>query len=416
MTSYTVDQSWIRPFTPVIKEPSVLSTSSLILKPRENLTPNTKIFTFEFPSLSEYFLDLNSTQLFVKGQLMHDDLSDLDPEERVFLSNAPIYSLFSSVNLTIGENQEKIVYNDYSYLSLFQMSDKITDNSRRMMMTGFVPDDGSDGRTMIRRLLVSDSKETMFMGKIFADILNIDSYMIKNTPLSLQMVKSHSDFYTCAENNTKKYNFVIKEITIHINTIKPNFMLSTALEKQMTTTSAVYNFDHLTLKKFHIPDNVYSYNINRLWSGRLPRRFAFTTVSQKSYQGHKSEDPMEFHLSNITKLKLKVNEIDIETVDLQKASYISYHKMLQFLQSGEQSFITKGIFDHSLTFLCFDLNVLCDNNMSCVNELVPSGTLSVEITFNTSTENPLILLMFSFNDAQLRIDNKRNCVISTNRS
>ena len=150
MTSYTLDQTWVRPFTPIFKEPSVLSTSPLILKPRENISPSSKIFTFEFPTISEYFLDLKSAQLFIRGQLMHEDLSPLKPEENVFLSNAPVYSLFSAVNLVLGENQAKIVYNDYPHLALFQLSDKMTDNNRRMLMTGFVPDDGSTGRTDAR--------------------------------------------------------------------------------------------------------------------------------------------------------------------------------------------------------------------------------------------------------------------------
>ena len=416
MTSYTVDQAWIRPFAPIIKEPSVLSTSSLTLKPTESLKPETKTFTFEFPTLSEYFLDINSIQLFVKGKLVHKDLSELESGENVYLSNAPLYCLFSSVNLIFGENQEKIVYNDYPYLGLFQMVDKMTDNSRRMMMTGLVPDDGSDGRTKIRKDLVSKSNMVMFMGKIFADILNIDSYLLKNTPLTLQLVKSHADFYSCAEDDAKDYNFVIHEINLSITTIMPNMKLSLALEKQMQTTDAIYNFDHLILKKFYIPDNTYSYDIKRLWSGKLPRRFAFSTITQRSYQGSKGDDPMKFHLSNIKKITLKVNEIDIEAINLEEASFLSYHKMLQFLQSGDQTFITKGIYEHSLTFLCFDLNVLCDNNMSCVNELVPSGTLSIEISFKSSTPDPLILLMFSFNDAHLQIDNKRKCTITTNRS
>ena len=415
-TSYTLDQTWVRPFTPIVKEPSVLSTSPLVIIPRENISPKTKIYTFEFPTMSEYFLNLNSIQLFVKGQLMHDDLTVLDDGEKVYLSNAPIYSLFTSVNLTFGENQEKIVYNDYPYLSLFQLCDKTTDNSRRMLMSGYIPDDGSTGRASIRQSLVKGSQETMFMGKIYADILSIDSFLLKNTPLSLQLVKAHQNFYTCAEDESKDYNFVIKQIEIHIDRIHPNPKLTDALEMTLKNTDAIYNFDHLILKKFHIPDNVYNYNLNRLWSGKLPRRFAFSTVSQNSYQGSKAEEPMELLMTNISKFKLKVNEIDLETIDLKQPSYVSYHKMLQFLQAGDHTFITKGIFDKSLTFLCFDLNVLCANNMSCINELAPSGCLSVEITFKTNNVHPLILMMYAFNDAELRIDSKRKCTITTNHS
>ena len=416
MTNYTIDQVWVQPFTPVFKEPSVLSTSPLILKPRENLSHKSKTFTFEFPTISEYVLDLKTVQLSVKGQLLHDDLSLVVKGEDVVLANASLYSLFSSVNLVFGENQAKIVYNDYPHLALFQLIDKMAVNNRRMIMTGFIPDDDSGGIQTVRALATSESKECIFMGKVLTDILDIDSFLLKNTPLTIQFEKSDADFYVCSGEDEIKYKFVIKDIEIHVETIKPHPQLTDALESHIKTNEAVYNFDHLILKKFHIPNNVFSYNISRLWSGKLPRRFAFSTISQDAYLGVMNEDPMKLSLTNIKKVKLKVNQKDLETIDLEDTSYLCYHKMLQFVQSGDQSFITKGLYDKSLTFICFDLNTFCDNNTSCVNELSPSGTLSMEITFKKNNPKPLILFMYAFNDAQLNVDNERKCTITTNYS
>ena len=416
MTNYTVDQTWVQPFTPVFKEPSVLSTSPLILKPREDISHKTKIFTFEFPTISEYVVDLKTVQLSIRGQLLHNNLSLLEKEEDVYLSNAPLYSLFSSVNLVFGENQAKIVYNDYPHLALFQMLDKMTDNNRRIIMTGFIPDDGSEDRNTIRKLFVSESRECVLMGKVLTDILDIDSFLLKNTPLTIQFEKSDADFYVCSSDDENEYKFVIKDIELHVQTIKPNPQLTEAIESHIKSNDAIYNFDHLILKKFHIPDNVFNYNINRLWTGKLPRRFAFSTISQDTYQGVMYDDPMKLSLANIKKIKLKVNQKDLETIELENLSYLCYSKMLDFLQAGEHSFVTKGLFDKSLTFICFDLNMLCDNNSACVNELSPSGTLSMEISFKKNNDTPLILFMYAFNAAQLTIDNKRHCTIITNHS
>ena len=422
-TTYTADYKWAKPFSPRTKEPTVLGTKHLVIHAKENLSNQSKVFTFDFPTLSEFFFNLDSVQLFVKGELRHGDNTAIEKGEEVALANAPLYSLFSSVQLTFGENQEVITYNDYPFLSLFQICDKFYENSRSNFMTGFVPDDGLkvEGTTTtvsltVRQSYVKESKSVIFMGKMFTDILNIDSYLLKNTPLSIQLTKAPADFYVCAKDETKSYNFVIKDIQLHVDMIKPNPKLSDVIETQMKTSDAVYSFDHLTLKKFNVPDNVFTHIINRVWSGVIPRRFAFALISEEAYQGRTTIDPMSFDSSALEKITLKINGSYFENLSMKDGIHAPYLKMLQFLQTGDESFINSGIFDKSLKLFCFDLNVMCDNEQSCANEITPSGTLSVELSFKKATEKPFILFMYSFNEGKIQIDNKRIASITVNHA
>ena len=52
------------------------------------------------------------------------------------------------------------------------------------------------------------------------------------------------------------------------------------------------------------------------------------------------------------------------------------------------------------------MSVMCDNDMTCANEITPFGTLSVELAFKNATEKPFMLLMYSFSEAQIQINNK----------
>ena len=54
-----------------------------------------------------------------------------------------------------------------------------------------------------------------------------------------------------------------------------------------------------------------------------------------------------------------------------------------------------------LSFLCMDLNTLCQKNEFCITDIHPSGTLCMEIAFEEVTMSPMVIIMYAFNTAYL---------------
>ena len=58
----------------------------------------------------------------------------------------------------------------------------------------------------------------------------------------------------------------------------------------------------------------------------------------------------------------------------------------------------------------------CQSNESCIREVHLSGTVSMEIAFEHSTLNPMVMIMYTFNTAYmyLTIDKNRHATIDIN--
>ena len=417
--SYTFDQVWASPFTPRQVEPSCLGTSQIRLHPRESITSNTKCFSFDFPTLGEYYPNLSSVQLFVRGSVKVDGVT-LEEGHVVALTNNGLHSLFSSIMVTVGENQAKITYDDYPYLALLHMTDKLQMQDQYLTSAGFTPDHGIhmskepkyNLNFIARKNIAAKSQSMELMGKLWCDILDIDSFLLKNTPLSIQLKKSNSKFHIDAIDPSKQYDFVIDKMYLLVDMVLPDPNLSSTIERKLTETPAKYNFEHLSLKRFNVPKDTTTHNLTRIWSGTLPRRFAFSIISEEAYTGNYALSTMNLPLTNVKSLNLKVNERDLINIDLND-HMISYHRLLQFLQVGGSSCVSYNAFKYSLGFLCVDLNTLCQNNESCITEVHPSGTLSLVIEFAKPTSNSLLCMMFAFTDATLTINSDKEADIHT---
>lgn len=255
------------------------------------------------------------------------------------------------------------------------------------------------------------------MGHLWCDILDLDSHLLKNTPFSLQLEKSSSPTrYIDAEpieGTIISYDFFIDDMYILVDMALPSAELSSTIERRLETSPARYNFEHLSLKKFIVPQANYTYNFSRVWSGVLPRRFAFSFQAQLVYQGSYFLDSTKLSLDNIKSLNLKVNERDLISVDLHNSMVPNFERMIQFLQTGAEANVSIMSYKFSAGYICVDLNTLCQNNESCISEIHPSGTLSLELEFEKVTPTAWMCFMYSFCDGSLEVTKDRNANIRT---
>lgn len=415
--SYSFDQTWARPFAPSSTEPSVMSTSQISVKPRENVDNSSSTYSFDLPSLGEYFPNLASLKLYVRGKVVEDG-KIVAKGTKVALCNNAIHVLFSSITCTLGENQCQLNYNNYPYLAYLQTLDKMSNNDITSRLSGFFPDAGikvagESFNFKIRQEIADGSKVIEMMSNPWCDILNIDSYLLKNTPLSIQLHRSDAKFYIEAADASKKYTFNIEKIRLYLDTILPNPSLTQAIEHRLMKTPAKYHFDHLSIKKFSIPRNMHSYSISRAWTGELPRRFALAWIPQKCYMGEMLLDPLKMEIDNIKSVILKVNERDLMKMDPADSMIPSYERMIQFLQVGHHSVVSIDVYKTSAGFLCADLNSLCQNDSSCITEVHPSGTLSIELEFSEETDDAMLLFLFSYTPGTLTVNKERDVIIDT---
>ena len=412
-SNYALDLDWIKPFTKPTFEPSCLGTTEIFVPPREIIDYSSQFYTFDLPNLGDRFLNLKSIKLYLSGSIKNSDGSNLtEADNDLCLVNNSLHSLFQNVSVTIGTNQCTIAYQDYPFLSLMQLADKVSSASQ-LGLNGYLSNTGDmvKGENLGRQTRKENSnKKQHYIGHLNCDIFQINSYLINHVPISIQLQKAKPDFYI-QTTHAKSYNFVIDDIKIVFDCININPRLSETIHQYIKTKPAVYSFEHLRIKKFNIPTNSNSYTIPRIWDGNLPRRLVFAFINQDVYRGTKTSDPTDLITGKLKYLNLYVNEQLLFRINVSGYTVTSIQRLFEFMQVQYDCFIDQRVFKHSLPLQCLDLNKLCNQNNVCINEISGSGSLHCELEFEESTSESLILMLFTFTTAHLSITENREAAI-----
>ena len=421
-----INTKWLLPFAATDTDISTLSTTQIKIKPRENISDDSKMFNFDLGNMGEYYANLASLKLYIKGAVKTTEKGNLTDKDDVAIGNNFIHNLFSRISVTIGQNQSRLIYDDYNYTSMLHIVDEKERLDQSLNSMVFIPNNGitikvpgtEDTEYMsyaARKALCKNSKPVYLFGPLFADLLDMNSFLPKNVPVSIQMEKNKITRYMEATiTEGREFDFFISDISIYVDLVLPPQALSQSIEDTLATKNGIYRFNHLDVKKFVIPQNITSINIPRIWQGTLPRRFAFAFLPQLSYDGNYAKDSTKLVIDIIKNVTLKVNERQLLEIDVKSDNnMLCYNNLLQFLQTGEKTLIDLNIFQCSLGYIAIDLNTLCQKNDSCITEIHPQGTMNVEIEFSKTITEPYVMFLFSFTDANVAIDRYKNALITT---
>ncbi len=88
----------------------IVSTYNTFVTPTKSLERCDESYEIEIPAYHQSFIDLRGISLYVRGRLIRLDKEEekvhtLVADERVFLINNTLHSLFESVTVQIGGNQ-----------------------------------------------------------------------------------------------------------------------------------------------------------------------------------------------------------------------------------------------------------------------------------------------------------------------
>lgn len=416
-TKYLADARFMKPFAPTATESICHGTERVKIKPNDQIVASNKSYTFEFPSTGEEYINLKSVNLLFKGTIKKGN-ANIAANDKIAIANNFLHSIWSNIEVEIGQSQKRISNTDYAYVGLMQTMDKITKLDTKLLMQGFVADEGDtltvsdqdkDRNLYTRMLLTRNSSSVTFMGELFSDIFRIDGFLPHKTPITITLTKNRPEFFLQSENSneTNSYDFIIEDIELHLDIAKVDPYLSSALNSQLEKREASYPIEQLSIKKFDVNSGSYSTNISKIWNGKLPRRFAFALISQKAYAGSYGTDPLSFESGNLKTIKLSINKKEFLSIDVENNSFANFYRLLQFLQVGHLSVVTPSVFNHSLPVYCIDLNTLCQKSESCITELSPSGLLDCELTFKQAPSSNLHLLLFAYTTSEITVNSRR---------
>ena len=153
----------------------------------------------------EDYLDLNNTFLHLRCKITNPDGSNIANDAKVGVVNYPIASLFSQVDVMLGDRLISQSSNTYSYRSIIEI---ISNFARESLETQFsaglfykdtagqmdVTDpQGRNNGFKTRALFSAESKTFDLMGHIHSDIFFQDKLLLNGVDLKIKMVRSKDE-------------------------------------------------------------------------------------------------------------------------------------------------------------------------------------------------------------------------------
>lgn len=171
--------------------------------PKAPIARNTPI-EFVVPGSGDEYSDLSLSYLYVKTKIVKNDGSDLlDADTDIAFSNNALHSLFSQVDVFLNNVHVSDSACNYAYRAYIESLLSYGSDAKRSHLTAalFYKDDagelderqGNSGFNA-RRQFTEKSKEVELLGPIFADVFNMDKYLLNGVELKIKLVPSSQAF------------------------------------------------------------------------------------------------------------------------------------------------------------------------------------------------------------------------------
>jgi hypothetical protein len=437
-----LDGRWVSLFSPEEVKVGIESTTRHWIRSTVAPSKYTRSYTFEIPSFGDAYLDLKSTHLYIKGHLEHNDGSALSYQERVEQIgpqninvkkidrekvtpiNNFLHSLFHSVKLYLGTNQQEMEEPLYAYNSYMKQlwNEEYEWGNQRMTNQGWsldlVEEEGRDVNrydvNADRMMWTEDSKSLDMYGPLMVDFFSTNGYLMSNTPLKIQLNRTAAPFYIISDVGSKDYDFILEDIALVMNTVKPNPGLAYQLENKLENVASMYRWDQVVARQFTIAEGSMTAHIPKLFEGILPRKLCAAFVLQTAIGGDYQKNPFAFIHLNVKNINLKMNDREEMTLQPDFQNHLvkyPYDRYLNWTGMKKPMIHKTGIYEKLAPLFCFDLLEGCPEGEKCCNEMNQSGVISLSVNFNENVPDPVMLLIFAYQPKELSITKARSVIM-----
>ncbi|XP_076847125.1 uncharacterized protein F54H12.2-like [Brachyhypopomus gauderio] len=377
---------------------------------------------------SDDYLDLNNTFLYLRCKITNPDGTDIAADAKVGVVNYPIASLFSQVDVMLGDRLISQSSNTYPYRAVMEcLMNYGKDTLETQFSSGMFYKDTAEhmdatdpaGRNMGLRSRAAFSGESSpfdLIGYIHSDIFFQDKFLLNGVDLKIKFVRSKDEFCLMKEGQT---DYVIKILTASLFvkkvTVSPAVKLGHA--HALLNATAKYPMERVCMKTFSLPAGSRVCTQENLFLGPLPKTVVIGMVDNDAYVGAYNKNPFNFKHYDTEFIALYVDGTQHPAKPFQPNfqagnAVREYHSLIlasgkhlkdQALSIGREEYIG------GYTLLAFNLSP--DDEGGQHLSLIKSGNMRMELRFKNPLPRTINLVIYATFDTILQINNHRNVLI-----
>ena len=377
---------------------------------------------FKISGSETEYIDLMNTYVFVKVKVTTPAGANIAADDEVAPVNLLLHSLFSQVDMFLGDSLVTSSTNTYAYRAYIETLLSYGNEAKDSQLTAAMW--YKDGTNMLvhaenagyqkRKALVADSAPVEMMGKLHLDMLFQDRYLLNGVNIKLKLIPQASSF--CLMSGGNPFILKIMEAKLMVRKVKLSAAVQLAHARALEESNAKYPIRRVECKSFTMSRGVRSGNEENLFSGQIPKRIVLGFVSNNGYNGSFTTNPFNFEHFNVEQINLTVDGQQMPAKPLQMNfadnEYIQSYMTLfsgtgmSFKDDGNN--VSRDEYKAGFTLFAYDLTP--DMEESGHVQLIKQGIVSLGLKFRDALAAAVNVIVYAEFENLIEIDKHRQVI------
>ncbi|XP_066486028.1 uncharacterized protein F54H12.2-like [Tiliqua scincoides] len=254
----------------------------------------------------EDYMDLNNALLYLRCKIVKVDGSNIDRQAEVVLVNYRIASIFSKLDVTLGERLISQSNNCYPYRAFIESVLNYSKDTLSSQFSAGLFYKGTPGehdsvdldchnQGIIKRAgLTAESRKIELLGHLHVDLFFQEKLLLNGVDMKIKLTRSKDRFCLMTDDANVRYKLKILVAALFVKKVRvaPGVRLGHA--EALLTSTAKYPVDLVSMKLFSLPAGSRVSNQENLFLGQLPKMVVIGLVDNDAFSGTFSKNPFNF--------------------------------------------------------------------------------------------------------------------------
>lgn len=384
---------------------------------------------FHISGSGDDYIDLNDSYIFLRVKITNADGTNLANGTDVGLINYPACTLFSQLDITLGDKLVTQSSNTYPYRGIIEcLLNYSQDTLDTQFGTALFCKDtagqmnvatiaGANEGLVARGAYTQNSRIVELIGPVHSDLFFQEKLILNGLDISLRFTRSKNEFVLMS--GVQNADFAVKIIaaSLFIKKVSVSPAVRIAHSRALQHANAKYALDRVTLKTFSIPAGTRVSNHDNLFIGTVPKFVVIGFINNEGYTGAYTRNPFNFEHFDAEYLTLNVDGQSYPAKPFQplfqRNQYVrEYYQLVETTgrhMKDRSLAITRSDFGQGYTLFCFNLEPDGGHNGNV--SLIKTGNVRLEVRFRAPLPNTINLICYSVFDSILEISNRRQVLL-----
>ncbi|XP_072555006.1 uncharacterized protein [Paramormyrops kingsleyae] len=408
---------------------SIDQTNNVEINPLNSITDQ-DVLDFLIPGSGNFYLDLNSTLLYLRLKIVRADGAPLVDADPCGIIQYPLNCIFSQLDVSLN-NLISSSSATHPYRSFIEtLLNFSTDTLESQFSTGLWYKDGGADLDSVditpqgpnvglqkRAAFCRNSREFSLIGPIHADIFFSERMLLNNVDIRLKFVKAKSDFSLMCRNDAD-YELKILRACLFVKKVDVSPAVSLGHSAALMKANALYPISRVVVKNYTLPAQSRVCPQDNLFLGNLPRYIVLGIVDHTAFVGTRNRNPFRFQHCDLEFLSLSVNGRHIPSKPFQpdfnarQSVREFYNLFLATNRHLRDSALCINREDFENGYSLFALNLSRDDKLDggALSPVI-SGMCRLDLRFRAPLPRTMSLIVYACFDTVIEINSKRQVLV-----